>query len=62
MDRCGNCRFFHKLKELSDKKWIIKSCCTLFPETSKKYEYNDFVLVVDEMDLCECFSDRSDNK
>lgn len=58
MDRCGRCYFFHKLKEFKDGDWIIKSCCTLFPQTEPNDGYDSFALVTDEMDFCECFKVR----
>lgn len=55
MDRCKDCKFFRKLKEFENRDWIIKSCCTLFPQTYPNDGYDSFVLVVDETDMCECF-------
>lgn len=60
MNRCKWCKFFHELKWFKDGEFEIMSVCTLFPQTEKGYDA--FALVVDEMDLCECFSDYREVK
>ena len=58
---CKDCRYFHKLKELVDGEWVVKSCCTLHPESGGGY--NSFALVVAENDYCEDFSEGgADNR
>ena len=59
-ERCINCRFCRKLKELVNGTWVIKSCCTLFAETEPDSGYDAFAIVVDkDRDRCECFSPRN---
>ena len=59
--RCINCRFCRKLKELVNGTWVIKSCCTFFPETEPDNGYGAFAIVVDkDRDRCECFSPREE--
>lgn len=58
-ERCINCRFCRKLKELVKGKWIIKSCCTFFAETEPDGGYDSFVIVVNaDRDMCECFQSK----
>lgn len=52
---CKFCRFCHKLKELKDGIWVIKSCCTAFSEIEGGYE--SFVIVVSGDDVCEMFEE-----
>ena len=61
-ERCINCRFCRKLKELVNGTWVIKSCCTLWAETEPDGGYDSFVLVVgDAYDKCECFNPRKES-
>ncbi len=58
MDRkcCRDCRYCHALKELVDKKWVVRSCCTYWAETEPEGGYTSWVQVVDEYrDMCECY-------
>lgn len=58
---CRDCRFCHALKELVDKKWVVRSCCTYWVETEPKDGYTSWVQVVDEYgDKCECFTPREE--
>ena len=60
-ERCRDCRFCHALKELVDKKWVVRSCCTYWVETEPEDGYASWVQVVDEYgDRCECFKPRKD--
>lgn len=62
-ERCINCRFRRKLKELVNGTWVIKSCCTIWAETEPDGGYDSFVLVInDAYDGCECFSPREEAK
>ena len=59
-ERCINCRFCRKLKELVNGTWVIKSCCTFFPETEPGSGYDAFAIVVDkDRDRCENFTPRN---
>lgn len=58
---CRDCRYCHALKELVDKKWVVRSCCTYWVETEPEDGYTSWVQVVDEYgDKCECFSPREE--
>lgn len=58
---CRDCRFCRALKELVDKKWVVRSCCTYWVETEPEDGYTSWVQVVDEYgDKCECFKPRED--
>lgn len=60
MNKCIDCRYCHKLKQLVNKEWLISSVCTLFPEIEPNSRYDDFAIVVDaEKDHCEMFTSRS---
>ena len=60
-ERCRDCRFCHALKELVNKKWVVRSCCTYWVETEPEDGYASWVQVVDECgDRCECFAPRKD--
>lgn len=60
-ERCKDCRYCHALKELVDKKWIVRSCCTYWVETEPEDGYTSWVQVVDEYgDRCECFKPREE--
>ena len=58
---CRDCRFCRALKELVDKKWVVRSCCTYWVETEPEDGYVSWVQVVDEYgDKCECFERRKE--
>ena len=60
-ERCRDCRFCNALKELVDKKWVVRSCCTYWVETEPEGGYTSWVQVVDEYrDGCECFKPREE--
>lgn len=59
-DKCKDCIYFHMYKKLRKDKWKYSSCCTYFAENPEDgiHFYNDWVLEVDEDDLCEMFKKR----
>lgn len=55
---CKNCKYFHELKELVNKEWFIKSCCTLLPEKEED-RFKAYVIVCREDDGCGEFKLRA---
>lgn len=51
---CNTCVHFRRLKELVNSEWVIKSCCTLWPDVDGQ-GYDNYVIVVDSTDFCECY-------
>lgn len=55
---CKNCKYFHELKELVNKQWVVRSCCTLLAEKEED-GFKDPVIVCREDDRCEEFKLRA---
>lgn len=58
IERCVYCKYCHKLKDLVDGEWVIKSVCTVFPQIEKNSTYDDFAIVVNSYDMCEMWCKR----
>lgn len=59
-DKCKDCIYFHMYKKLRKGEWEYSSCCTYSAENPDDSvpSYDDWVLEVDEDDLCEMFKKR----
>jgi hypothetical protein len=59
--KCGNCKFFHKLKYGFEVERGFKesSCCIALTRLDeKKDDYECFVIETTEDDTCEMFTDK----